>query len=104
MILRACWARLSRSGIPENWCLLRCVSPVLAHSGADLMLQHVRSWRKQTKYLEQVGAAQAAGCPDVAIAWPRPPFIGEGPAWIGALRLKVGRHRAHVRVSGHVSK
>jgi hypothetical protein len=31
MILRACWARLSRSGIPENWCLLRCVSPVLAH-------------------------------------------------------------------------
>jgi len=47
--------------------LLRCVSPVLAHSGADLMLQHVRSWRKQTKYLEQVGAAQAADCPDVAV-------------------------------------
>jgi hypothetical protein len=33
MILRACWARLSRSEMPENWCLLRCVSPVLA---ADL--------------------------------------------------------------------
>jgi hypothetical protein len=28
--------------------LLRRTSPVMAHSGADLMRRHVRSWRKQT--------------------------------------------------------